>query len=313
MRPDTIRRYVWLIDQLQKYGRLTRRQISDMWERASIGDGHPLPERTFHHHRRAVEENFHIEMKCDAAGRYYIAEAGNPQEEAFRQWLLNSYAVSDALSDSPASANYILVEEVPSSREFLPLVLEALKRGKCIRFSYAGFSRSRTETGIGFSPAFVRLYKQRWYMVGEKLDSGQLRTYALDRVKEMQLTDAPARCRDDIDPRTFFQDCLGVTVPKSKPKSVRLRVDPIQAKYLRALPLHHTQQEISTASDHSVFSYTLKLNYELVHEILALGPQATVLSPPELRLMITEELHRTLANYNRKGAPDAAPRRRNIL
>ena len=48
----------------------------------------------------------------------------------------------------------------------------------------------------------------------------------------------------------------------------------------------------------SVFTYRLKLNYELVHEILSYGSSLTVLAPRELCVMVNEELRKTLENYN---------------
>lgn len=297
MRPDSIRRYVWLIDTLSKYGQLTRSKISDLWQKSPMSDGRPLAERTFHHHRRAIEENFHIDIRCNSFGEYYIDNPETPQEMAFRNWLLNSYSLSDTLSDTPSTAEYVLVEDVPSSREFLPIVIEAIRGHQCITFTYAGFTRSRAEAGIEYAPYFVRLYKQRWYMVGEKMSNRQVRTYALDRVKEMHLSERPAPPHRPVEPRSYFRDCIGVTVPRSKVHLVRLRVDPIRAKYLRALPFHDSQRETATTDKYSIFSYDLKLNYELVHEILAMGPQVTVLSPNELRIMLVEELHRSLSNY----------------
>ena len=67
---DLVRRHIWLVDLLDKYGKLSRKEISDLWQNSSIGDGNPLPERTFHHHRRAVEDLFHINIRCNTAGEY---------------------------------------------------------------------------------------------------------------------------------------------------------------------------------------------------------------------------------------------------
>ena len=79
-------------------------------------------------------------------------------------------------------------------------------------------------------------------------------------------------------------------------RTVRLRATSTQAKYFRALPLHSSQRE-EIHDDYSIFTFRLKLNYELVHEILGLGNAVTVLDPPELRVMVVTELRDTLAQY----------------
>ena len=58
---------------------------------------------------------------------------------------------------------------------------------------------------------------------------------------------------------------------------------------LRALPLHHSQQE-QIHDLYSIFDYRLKLNYELAHEILSMGSGVKVLNPPEPRAMVLHEL-----------------------
>ncbi|MDE6336198.1 MAG: WYL domain-containing protein, partial [Muribaculaceae bacterium] len=72
---------------------------------------------------------------------------------------------------------------------------------------------------------------------------------------------------------------------------------PRQAKYFRALPLHPSQQE-TIHDDYSIFTYQLKLNYELAHEILALGDAVKVLDPPELKAMVITQLHAALNQYD---------------
>lgn len=39
MAKELFNRYVWLIDTLQRYGRLTRREIDGLWQRSEYSDG----------------------------------------------------------------------------------------------------------------------------------------------------------------------------------------------------------------------------------------------------------------------------------
>ena len=99
-------------------------------------------------------------------------------------WLLESYAANSAMKQSAIPTERVSVEDVPSAREHLPTVLGAIGDCSKLRFTYAGFSRTRPEENIVFHPYFVKRYKQRWYMIGLKEKSKDVRTYALDRVKE---------------------------------------------------------------------------------------------------------------------------------
>lgn len=293
---DLINRYVWIVDTLNRYGRLSREELNEIWVRSALSDGSPIPERTFFHHRRAIEENFHLDIACDKQGRYYIETSDSDANPTTTNWLLESYAVNSAIKDSAIPADRMSVEEVPSAREFLHVVLKAIGEQKKIQFTYMSFTRQRPDTGIRFMPCFVKRYKQRWYMIGIREKSGDIRTYALDRVKEMKTLnesfDAP-----DITPQSLFENLIGITMSKAEVHTVKIMTTPMQAKYFRALPFHHTQEE-SVHDKYSIFTFRLKLNYELVHEILSYGSSLKVLAPRELVLMIREELANTLALYD---------------
>lgn len=296
MARDLISRYVWIVDTLNRYGKLTREDIDRLWMRSSISDGNPIPPRTFYHYRRAIEENFHIDILCNRNGEYYIDQGDDDNNRKFTNWLLDSYAVNSVMKESHGASGRILVEDVPSAREFLPVVLEAIAATEKVRFTYAGFNRSRAEEDILFHPYFVKRYKQRWYMVGLREKTDDIRTYALDRVKQMQLVSQTFTMPDKVDPGTFFDNIIGITLSKAPARIVKIRTTPQQAKYLRALPLHNTQQE-EIHDKYSIFTYRLKLNYELVHELLSFGAEVTVLSPRELQLMVMDELHKSIVQY----------------
>ncbi len=296
MKGDLISRYAWIVDTITRYGFITREKLNELWIKSAISDGKPIPHRTFFHHRRAIEEHFHLDIKCNNYGEYYIEKASSPQDESLRNWLVDSYTLNGMMADSSKIAERIMLEEIPSARNFLPNVMEALKGNNKLMFSYLSFNRSKREHGIIFHPYFVRLYKQRWYMIGMKEKDMSVRTYALDRADDMRILSETFRLPENSDPAEFFDGVIGITLSKSTPVQVRIRTNSVRAKYLRALPLHHSQTEENLGA-HSIFTYRLRINYELVHEILSFGSSVEVLSPKQLRAMVVDELQKTLENY----------------
>lgn len=296
MPRDLVSRFVWLIDTLSRYEHLTRQQINNLWRRSQFSNGEDLPERTFHNYRRAIESNFQIDIVCDKAGRYSIDRHNSRLSRAFTNWMLDSYAMSSVIKGSDATMDRVEIEDVPSAREFLPLVLESIRNSNKIVFSYAGFNRSRTEHDIRFRPYFLKRYKQRWYMVGLREKSNDIRTYALDRVKDMKALDEAFEKPEEVTLGDLFGNIIGVTTSEAPVRVVKIRTTTSQAKYFRALPLHPSQQEM-IHDTYSIFTYRLKLNYELVHELLALGDSVEVLEPRELRVMIMTQLRDTLKLY----------------
>lgn len=296
MARSQISKYIWIIDTLTRYKKLSKEELNQRWLRSEISEGNPMPDRTFYHYRRSIEEIFKIDIKCDSNGRYYIDSPQSVRSHSVTNWLLDSMAVSTALNENAPEEGRIEIEDVPSAREFLPMVLEAIRDSVKLNFTYASFARSRAESKIMFRPYFLKRYKQRWYMIGLQEKKNEIRTYALDRIREMVLIKEPFEKPGNITLEQLFGNIVGVTTSQSNIKTVRLKVTPTQAKYFRALPLHESQTE-EVHDKYSIFSYNLKLNYELAHEILALGDAVKVLDPPELKAMVVTQLRATLEQY----------------
>lgn len=68
--------------------------------------------------RREIEQVFGIDIKVNSAYEYYIETPVDSNARAFRSWMLDSYAVRNAMSDTRDIAGQIIVDEVPSAGSF---------------------------------------------------------------------------------------------------------------------------------------------------------------------------------------------------
>ena len=297
MRNDMLNKYIWIVDTITKHGKITRKELNDLWERSAHYDGHSIPHRTFFNYRRDIERIFNIDILCDNLNRYYIATPDSPTDEAFRSWMLDSFAMRGAMNEVADLSKRIEVEKIPSARYFLTPILRAIRENKCIMFSYAGFTRSLPDVDILYAPYFLKLFRQRWYMIGLRLSSDDLRTYALDRITSLHITDKSFKLPEGLEPADIFDDLFGITSSKGPVQHVVISAQPLTAKYLRALPLHHSQRE-ELFSDRSLFHLDLKITPDFIRELLSLGSDITVDSPKELRIMISEQLRASLRNYD---------------
>lgn len=296
MSADKLSKYLWVVDTLAAHGRLTRSELSALWERSHLSNGHGLPHRSFFTMRREIEEIFGIDIKVNNAHEYYIEAPEDHNARAFRSWMLDSYAAHSAIADTRDIADRIIVDEVPSARRFLNQVTQALRSGTRVRFTYSSYNRSLPDRDIDFAPYFLRLYHQRWYMIGCRTSDSAIRTYALDRITELNNTNLSFTLPEDQNPARFFEQIIGITSSQSPPQTVKIKVTHHLAKYLRDLPLHPSQK-IDLYSSHALVSLHLRLTPDLVREILTMGPDAEVLEPRTLRIMVTQSLRETLKNY----------------
>lgn len=289
-------RYVWLIDTIKRRGRITRGELDRLWRLSPHGAGNALCRRTLYNYRAVIQEIFGIDIQCDPATyEYYIAEEDH-HNTSVTDWLLNSGAVSDALASARDISDRIFLEDVPSAREFLGTVIDAIREGRRISFDYRNYSRSRPTAGIAYEPYFLKIFRQRWYVVGRNVRDNKIKTYALDRMSSVTHREETFEMPADIDPEEYFRDSFGIVVNHSAPKRITIRTDHRNANYLRDLPLHHSQEEV-VHDGFSLFYYTMRISDDLVTELLSYGPRITVLGPPELRTAMATAMRQALEGY----------------
>lgn len=297
-------KYTWLIDTLRRNGRLTRKEINALWDDSPVSDGKPLNRRTLYNYRLAIADLFGLEIDYNrSSGEYALNQETDPtlsqKRKNFSDWLLETAEMNGLLANAGAIQDRIFLENVPSARENLGPLINAIKSERQVVFDYRPFNRSVDTRAVRLEPYLLKLFKQRWYVAGRNVGEKRIKTYALDRIKNMEITSTGFIMSPDFDPQEYFRYSFGIVVDRQKPRTVTLRTDPSQARYLRALPLHPSQQEM-VHDQFSVFSYRLLLTPDLLRELMSLGPDVEILAPIELRAMLANRLEQTLELY-RKG------------
>lgn len=296
MANDTITRCVWLVDTIRRFGKITRHQLEEAWIRSPLSEGKRLSRRTFCNHREMAEELFNVNIECDPTTFEYYIKEGSVNGGSITNWLLDSVTMNDVLVDAKEITNRIFVENIPSAREFLSLVIDGLKEKHPISFDYHPYTRSLPTKGLVIEPYFLKLFKQRWYMIGYVPEEDKVKTYALDRIKNAKLLPDVYEIDPTFDINGYFSYSYGIVVTQNEPREIVLKTNPKRAKYLRALPFHDSQREI-VSDDYSIFAYYMRITDDFVAELLSYGPEITVMEPPELRAMVVKSLRESLQNY----------------
>ena len=238
MAKDTFTRYIWLVDTIYRADGITFEEINEKWLRSSMSDGQDIPLKTFHNHRNAIEEIFDISIVCDRRNgyRYYVENADDMKKGGVRTWLLNTFAVNNLINESHRLKRRILFERIPSGQKHLTTIIEAMRDGHTLEMTYRSFWRQDSYTAE-VEPYFVKIFRQRWYMVARNTAKDALRIYALDRVQEMRETDNSFTYPKDFDPEEYFCDCFGIIHDDNcPPEIVELKVFGTQREYFRTLP-----------------------------------------------------------------------------
>lgn len=295
MAKDHLGRCIWIVETIKAHPKgITLKQLSALWEADQICDGKPLPRRSFISYKKQIFDLFSIDIKCHPRTfEYTIEQTGI--EASVSDWIMEATSTSSAIQGARDIADRIVLEKVPSAGDNLRAMLDAIKERRPATFMYHAYTRTEAKE-VKIEPYFVKIFKQRWYVVGRNIDDGKIKTYALDRMSAPRSIDGRVRMPRAMDPATYFDHAFGIVVDHTLPQTVKIKCGPMQAKYLRALPLHSSQTE-EVADDHSIFTYRLLLTADLRTELLSYGSRIEVLEPPELRTALADELRAALAAY----------------
>ena len=303
MADSTLRKYIWLINTILDAGKLTFREISEKWDNSSLNyKGVELSNRTFHNHRMAILTELGVDIQCTSKrenSQYYIANQDEIEKNDVLNWLTDSMAAEQLLLENKSIANKIVLEPIPGGREWLTLLSQALRDNVRIVFQYTSFhSSTKNDTNRTLEPLCLKLFKRRWYMLGQTIDSGKRLIFALDRITNLELTTERFEYPEDFSAKDFFANFYGICSDEySRPTRVILKCYREFPKYMRSLPLHHSQEELENGEDFTTFGFYMSPAYDFVQEILSHGNDIEVLAPVWLRNLIKEKTEALTALY----------------
>ena len=290
MAKNLLNKYVWLVETIYKAKKITYEDINQRWLDNDMSEGKQLPIRTFHKWRQAIEEMFGLIIENENSGqyRYYIQNADELKSGSMRSWLFNTLTVSNLMMDSVSIKDKVLFEEIPDGEQYLPVILESLKKNLVLEMTYQSYNYDESYT-FGIEPYCLKAFKQRWYLVGRSPYYDKIMIYALDRVKWLGLTEKSFKYPKSFYPEEFFDDCFGIIADqKIKVETVKLKVSAGQANYLRSLTLHQTQKEIERTDEYSIFTVRLRPTFDFRQEVLSQGSDIEVMEPKWFRDEVAE-------------------------
>lgn len=278
---NLIARYVWLVDILRRHGHLTFEEISNLWEDSPLGKGEPLPLRTFHNHRKAIEDIFDINIECDTKDgyQYYIESPEELQNGSFRSWLIESFTTMNQLKADSKLEKRVVFEHIPSGNTWLHPIVEAMKKNVSLKVTYQGFESDYPST-FEFEPYIVKVFRRRWYAIGRSSHHNHVLTLCLDRMHALEISDTPFTLPKDFDVDENFDGCCGMFTNKEKPKErIVVKIYAPACYYIHTLPIHSSQKVVSEDDESMTFEYKLRPNYEFLQELLMQADNVEVLEP----------------------------------
>ena len=186
----------------------------------------------------------------------------------------------------------ILFENTPAliGIEKLEPLFEAIREHTVLAIQYQPYGLVEGYEKI-IHPWWLKQSNQRWFLFGWDEQLQRLDNSPLDRIAHLKPVSVTYKINTGIDPMNYFKPIVGVTrKPSDEMEELRIKVSARRANYIATKPIHESQTSESVEESHSIFSYQLIINEELISRLLSFGPDVEVLKPQALR----EKIHQTL-------------------
>lgn len=298
---ELIQKYIWLIQTFIRAGErgLLLEEVQERWEDRFDG---PYSRRTFNNHRSEVEEVFGIRIECSrSTNRYFIRNAEEVSDgHSESAWLIDTFTVNNMLSLSKERLHgRISVEEIPSGHRHLTDIMDAMSENNEIAITYRKYTSE--ETGeYSLRPYAVKEYARRWYMIAYCKERKGIRVYGLDRIRSLKKTGTRFRMPSDFDVDSLFATSFGIYLPEGRGRTITFRTSHTEAGFLRDLPIHHSQKEISSGKEHVTFSIFACPDRNMIMEFCRYGSRIEILSPQQVREAVAAELKKASEMYDEK-------------
>lgn len=232
-----------------------------------------------------------IDQHLETLQTRLLADALHPLRERVQR-LLDLHGESSG--EARRRIRILALAHRPQAAWF-PRCTEALLQRKRLRILYDGRGGGDpTERDI--SPQRLSHYRDNWYLDAWCHWRQELRTFAVERIRQAEFLDEPATDIPDDELDSHYAEGYGIFAGPSKATAVLL-FSADRARWVAEEQWHPRQQSRFLPDGRYELSFPYSDPTELVMDILRQGAEVEVLAPEELRDIAVRRLREALGKY----------------
>jgi len=230
-----------------------------------------------------------------SSGKYYIKDN---TENTHSQRLRENFDLINAIRlTEKFGTNLVFEDRKPLGTQHMSGLLHAIQNRLEVTLTYLKFyDHSISERRL--KPIALKEARNRWYLIAEDMKDTTIKNFSLDRISNFVITESKFKPHKDYDIIEEFNHSFGIiNGTNEQPEKIVLAFTPREGRYVKSLPLHHSQQLVTENKKEIQFSYFLKPTYDFQMELLSYGNQVKVIEPKNLRTSIKRKLKEAIDLY----------------
>ena len=310
---EQIQRLLYIAELLKnKPNGITYEETKNFLEKKFDEKGFELKfsEKTFKRDRNLIGEILGLESKYKkTSGTFALNnEELNPESTS----TLDDILLIEAYRKSKNNSKIVLFEKrEPKGLYHFSDFVDAIKKQNVVSFEYQKFYENRPEKRV-VVPYALKEFQNRWYLLATDLsvenkksmedffpsnEKPKIKSFGLDRIFNVEIHHTK-QLRYDVLLEDSFKNSFGVSSTLEQiPQKIVLSFTSHQGKYIKSLPLHHSQEIITDNEKELRIKVMLYPTFDFTQEILFHGQNVKVISPKSFRKHIVTTIREMFGNY----------------
>ena len=243
-------------------------------------------EKTFKREREELLEILGIETVYKrSTNSYKIVEDELETETVFDNILL-----IDAYRKVKGNSEIMLFEKRKSrGLEHLNGILHAIQNKKIISFNYTKYWDEIPQKRV-LEPYALKEFRYCWYLLANEKNGKdfQIKTFGLDRISDFEISSSSFK-KENFNPNEVFQNSFGIiSTLHETPEEIVISFTSHQGKYIKSLPLHHSQEILIDDENELRIKLNLVPTFDFEQELLQHSEHFKIISPKNFKDRMNE-------------------------
>ena len=277
------KRYLYVIDRLRSrpcsFNELQEHVMRKL-ENDDIDTTFEYAIRTFERDKKDITALFGIVIQYNRKDKTYAIDEEEIEDQSVTR-MIDAFSIHHALQEGNKLSPSVFLEKRKSlGTEHIHGIIHAIQNLYLLQFTHQkhweDFSSQRE-----VKPIAIKESQQRWYLVALDKKNNVVKTFGLDRISNLKITDTKFK-PVAYNVEKEFQHAFGVETYEAAEKVV-LEFSKQQGNYIKTFPLHKSQRIVKETEDAVSIEIFIHTTNDIKMELLKYGNDVKVLSPISLQ------------------------------
>lgn len=284
------KRYLYVIDRLRSrpcsFNDLQEHVMRKL-ENDDIDTTFEYAIRTFERDKKDIMTLFGIAICFDRKDKTYFIDEAEIEDQSVTR-MIDAFSIHHALQEGNKLSPSVFLEKRKSlGTENIYGIIHSIQNGTILQFTYQKHWEDFSTQRMVY-PIAIKESQQRWYLVALDKKNDVVKTFGLDRISNLKITDTKFK-PIAYNVEKEFQHAFGVETYEAAEK-VLLEFSKQQGNYIKTFPLHESQRIVEETKDSVILEIFIHTTNDIKMELLKYGSYVKVLSPISLQNEIKKRI-----------------------